>query len=76
MPVVGSPMYDLDGRKYIDIDGIRIKVPFRYGHISGVSVHGFKSIYELKQGDFIKSFEMTEKKWNGSTFYILKSIHL
>ena len=74
MPIVGSPIYEVEGRKYIDIDGIRLKIPFKYGHISGLKVNGFKSVYELRQGDFIKSFEMAEKKWNGSVFYILKSI--
>ncbi len=74
MPNVGSSIYEIEGRKYIDIDGKRIKIPFKYGHISGVTVNGFKSIHELKQGDFIKSYEFTTKSWNGSIFYVLKSI--
>lgn len=74
MPVVGSSMYEIEGRKYIDIDGKRIKIPFRYGHISGVVIHGFKTLHELKKGDVIKNFEMNTKKWNGSVYYVLKSI--
>lgn len=74
MPTAGSSMYDIEGRKYIDIDGLRIKIPFRYGHIIGVTVNGFKSIFEICPGDFIKSFEFTTKKWNGEIFHILKSI--
>jgi hypothetical protein len=74
MPIAGSSIYEIDGRKYIDIDGMRIKIPFRYGHISGVTINGFKSLYELKQGDLIEKFEMNKKLWNGEVFYVLKSI--
>ena len=69
-------MYEIEGRKYIDIDGRRIKIPFKYGHISGVTVNGFKSIYELKQGDIIKGYETIQKKWNDSMHYVLKSISI
>lgn len=74
MPTAGSSIYEVEGRKYIDIDGMRLKIPFRYGHIVGVTVNGFKSIYEIRQGDSIDGFEFTTKKWNGETFHILKSI--
>jgi hypothetical protein len=76
MPTVGSEMYEIDGRKYIDVDGKRIKIPFRYGHISGVTVNGFKSLYELKKGDTIKELEVVEKKWKNTVYYVLKSIHI
>ena len=74
MPVAGSSVYEIEGRKYIDIDGIRIKIPFRYGHIVGVSVIGFKSIFEIKPGDKIQAFECMTKKWNGESFQVLRSI--
>lgn len=76
MPVARSSVYEVDGRKYIDIDGTRIKIPFRYGKIVGVTVNGFKSIFEIKPGDCIEKIEFTEKKWKGETFYVLKSITL
>lgn len=75
MPVAGSSIYEIDGRKYIDIDGLRIKIPFRYGHIVGVTMYGFKSLFEIKPGDVIEKIEFTQKKWNGETYYILKSIN-
>lgn len=76
MPTVGSELYTLeDGRHYIDIDGLRIKVPWRYGKIHGVSSLGLKTLYELKKGDVIKSYEVSKKIWNGSVHYVLKSIH-
>lgn len=74
MPTVFAGLHDVNGRKYIDVDGIRIKVPWRYNKISGVETKGFKTIYELKPGDNIKHIEFFKKEWNGETFYILKSI--
>lgn len=75
MPTVGSDgIYDICGRKYIDIDSLRIKVPWRYGRVIGVELKGIKTVQELKKGDTLKSFEFTTKKWNGETFYVLKMI--
>lgn len=76
MPVVGSDgIYEIEGRKYIDIDNIRIKVPWRYNKIHGVKMDGLKTLYELKKGEKITSFECTKKIWNGSSFYVLKYIN-
>ena len=76
MPTAGSGLYEINGRKYIDIDGLRFKVPWRYNRIIGVEVIGFKSIQEIKAGDEIKQFEFVTKSWKGETFYVLKSIEL
>jgi hypothetical protein len=67
-------MYEINGRKYIDIDRLCVKVPWRYGRVNGVDVKGLKTIQELKQGDVVKSFEFETKKWNGEVFYVLKMI--
>ncbi len=75
MPVVGSSMYETEGRKYIDIDGKRIKVPWRYNRVTGVEIKGLKTVQELKKGDVLTSVEYTRKIWNGSEFYVLKSIN-
>lgn len=72
MPVVGSSMYEIDGRKYIDIDNIRIKVPWRYNRVDGVEIKGLKSVQELSKGDTVKSYQTIKKTWNGSVFYVLK----
>lgn len=75
MPTVGSDgVYEIGGRKYIDIDGIRIKVPWRYNRVTGVDVIGLKTVQELKKGDVLKKFEFITKTWNGETFYVLKMI--
>jgi hypothetical protein len=67
-------MYDVNGRKYIDIDGLTIKVPWRYNRVTGVKVNGLKTVQELNKGEVLKSFEFETKTWNGETFYVLKSI--
>lgn len=76
MPTVGSDqgLYEINGRKYIDIDGIRIKVPWRYGRVTGVHVVGLKTIQELRKGDTLKKVEFVTKEWNGEKFYVLKMI--
>ena len=72
--VVSEGMYEIGGRKYIDIDGIRIKVPWRYNRVNGVTVNGIVSLQELKKGDVLKKFEFVTKIWNGDSFYVLKMI--
>lgn len=72
--VVSEGMYEIGGRKYIDIDGIRIKVPWRYNRVNGVTVNGIVSLQELKKGDVLKKFEFVTKIWNGESFYVLKMI--
>jgi hypothetical protein len=67
-------MYEIDGRKYIDIDNVRIKVPWRYNRIDNVEIKGLKSIHELVKGDIIKSYQTVKKMWNGNVFYVLKYI--
>lgn len=74
MPIVRSGLFEINGRKYIDIDGLQIKIPWRYDRIIGVEIIGLKSIHELRTGDIIKNFSFETKKWNGDTFYVLKSI--
>jgi hypothetical protein len=73
MPVVGSGLYDVNGRKYIDIDNKKLKVPWRFNR-AFVNVKGLVTVHELKPGDVLKNFEYETKTWNGETFYVLKSI--
>ena len=72
--VVSEGMYEICGRKYIDIDGLSIKIPWRYGRVNGVDIRGLKTLQELKRGDVVHKFEFVTKKWNGETFYVLKMI--
>lgn len=70
--IVTASMYDIGDRRYIDIDGIKIKVPWRYNRPM-ITVNGIKSIYEYQIGHDIKA-EISVKKWGDTTHYILKSI--
>ena len=74
MPVVTSDgMYDIGLRKYIDIDNMKFKVPWRYNRVIGIEL---KCVHELKKGDHVKNMSFETKKWNGETFYVLKSIEI
>ena len=73
---IHKPWYDLDGRKYIDLqvgaDIFKIKIPFRYGR-TVCMVEGIRPILDLKLGEAV-SFEFESKIWNGQEYMILKSI--
>ena len=65
--------YDIQGRKYIDVNGIRIKVPFRYNRVTGVDIQGHVPIQDISVGTQVK---VTTRKvqWDGLEYYVLKSI--
>ena len=69
---VTSEMYRHGTRYYIDIDGKRVKIPWRYNRPMLVS-SGLKTIFEYKVGDDI-TCKIEIKKWEGETYLILKSI--
>ena len=62
MPVVGSGLYEINGRKYIDIDGLRLKVPWRYNRVVSVNVKGLLTVQELKTGDVLKTFSFKTRE--------------
>jgi len=66
-------MYDWDGRKYIEFEGIgRVKVPFRYGRVM-CKVMGDKTIQEMENGlavDIIVEL----KTWDCVQYKVLYSI--
>ena len=48
--IIKTPMYDWDGRKYLELEEIgKVKVPFRYGRIM-CKVLGDKTIQEMEKG--------------------------
>jgi hypothetical protein len=65
--------YDIQGRKYIDLDGLRIKIPFRYNRVTGVIIHGHIPIQEMCIGSCVDA-EIRTVKWDGLEYYVLKSI--
>ena len=48
--IIKTPLYDWDGRKYLELEEIgKVKVPFRYGRIM-CKVFGDKTIQEMEKG--------------------------
>jgi hypothetical protein len=48
--IIKTSLYDWDGRKYMELEGIgRVKVPFRYGRIM-CKVLGDKTVQEMTEG--------------------------
>jgi len=65
--------HDIHGRKYIDLDNIHVKVPFRYNRVTGVDVQGHIPIQDMPAGTQVKA-EIRTVKWDGLEYYVLKSI--
>lgn len=73
MFLVTKPFFDIHGRKYIELDGLQVKVPFRYNRVTGVDVHGHVPIQDMPTGTHVKATIRTVK-WDGLEYYVLKSI--
>jgi hypothetical protein len=69
---VSRPYYDHEGRKYIDLDQFRIKIPYRYGRVM-CKVFGIRTIQEFELGESV-DFEYEIKVWEGLRYMVLKSI--
>ena len=65
--------FDIHGRKYIELDGVQVKVPFRYNRVTGVDVQGHVPIQDMPTGTQVKA-EIRTVKWDGLEYYVLKSI--
>ena len=70
---VTKAWHDIHGRKYIELDGLQVKVPFRYNRVTGVDVQGHIPIQDLPAGTQVKA-EVRTVKWDGLEYYVLKSI--
>ena len=73
MFVVTKAFFDVHGRKYIELDGLQVKVPFRYNRVTGVDVQGHVPIQDMPAGTQVKA-EIRTVKWDGLEYYVLKSI--
>ena len=67
--------YDIQDRKYIDIDGKQVKVPFRYGRVSGCRVEGHVPIQDMPVGSRVKT-EIKKVRWDGLEYLVLQKICL
>jgi hypothetical protein len=73
MTVITKAFFDIHGRKYIELDGLQVKVPFRYNRVTGVDVQGHVPIQDMPAGTQVKA-EIRTVKWDGLEYYVLKSI--
>ena len=70
---ITKSFFDIQGRKYIELDGLQVKVPFRYNRVTGVDVQGHVPIQDMPSGTQVKA-EIRTVKWDGLEYYVLKSI--
>jgi hypothetical protein len=63
---------DVQGRKYIGIDGQSIKVPWRYNRVM-CRVNGITPIQDLKVGQEIKAI-IERRVWENESYLILKEL--
>ena len=70
---ITKAFFDIHGRKYIELDGLQVKVPFRYNRVTGVDVQGHVPIQDMPAGTQVKA-EVRTVKWDGLEYYVLKSI--
>ena len=72
MAYITKSFYDIQGRKYIDIDSERIKIPWRYNRVM-CKVIGLRTIQELEVGDEIDA-QIEIRRWDSENFKVLKEI--
>jgi hypothetical protein len=65
-------IYSIGERRYIDIDGERIKIPWRYGRVM-CKVNGLRTIQELKEGDEVRAI-IELRFWDHENYKVLKEM--
>lgn len=71
--IITKAWHDIHGRKYIHLDNLHVKVPFRYNRVMGVDVQGHVPIQDMPAGMEVKA-DIRTVKWDGLEYYVLKSI--
>lgn len=70
---IKTPMYDWDGRKYLELEGYgRVKIPFRYGRVM-CKVLGNMTVQEMTAGTKVEVVIET-KTWDCVEHKVLYSI--
>ena len=74
---ITKTFHDIGGRKYIEVDNVKLKVPWRYNRVHSVEIHGTTlPIQMLESNTIVSNLEFETKKWDGEFYKILKSITL
>jgi hypothetical protein len=75
MNLITKPIYSVGPRKYIEIDKVVYKIPFRYNRIMCEIPKGNKTLYELVEGDLVSDIQYKKVIWEGDIYKVLKSIN-
>jgi hypothetical protein len=70
---ITKSFYDFGGRKYIEVDNQRIKVPWRYNRVLGCQVDGLVPLQSLPVGTEVEVV-VEHRKWDDEVFLVLKKI--
>lgn len=72
-----NPMYDHEGRKYLDllIEGAftTVKVPWRYGRVLGCRVEGLRPVQDLRADEPVQVL-IEKRSWAGKVHMVLVAI--
>jgi hypothetical protein len=69
---VTRAFYDIGGRKYIDLDSVCVKVPFRYGRVM-CKVDGIVPVQDIPVGTVV-DVAIHHKMWDGIKYKVLESL--
>jgi hypothetical protein len=72
---ITEKMWDYEGRKYIGIDKVIFKVPWRYNRVMGLDIIGTtQSLQMIEEGTIVKSFDFKTVKWDDQEYKVLTRI--
>jgi hypothetical protein len=73
--IITKEFYDIGGRKYIDIDNVKFKIPWRYNRVMGLKIEGTTlPIQSLVKGTEIDNIGWDAKTWDGQEYKVLKCV--
>jgi hypothetical protein len=74
--IVTRGLYDIGGRKYIDVDYVRYKVLWRYNRVTGVKVSGYPIAIQSILPGTVVDIEYRVKEWAGEQYKVLSALHI
>ena len=69
---ITKPFHDAEGRKYIEIDGISCKVPWRYNRVM-CKVNGLTPLQDLVIGQEVRAI-IERRVWDNENYLVLKEL--
>lgn len=72
---ITEKMWDYEGRKYIGIDNVIFKVPWRYNRVLGLEILGTtESLQMIEKDTIVKSFDFKTVTWDNQKYKVLTRI--